>query len=105
MSDKPIAGLVTAAVVAPICVLCVLGPALLGSALAWLTGWFSGFSAVATTTLAIAAAILAYGYFQRRKARAVTGADSANSSPRHGPELHSAQGSAARLADSNERRH
>ena len=66
MSDKPVAMLVTAAVVAPICSLCVLGPAFLFS---WLGGLVGGLNPVVATGLAIVGAILVYGFFSRRKSR------------------------------------
>lgn len=69
MNDKPIAMLVTAAVVAPICAVCILGPAFLGSALAGLFAWFGGFDPVASLGLAAVGAILAYGFFRRRRDR------------------------------------
>ncbi len=67
MNDKPIAILVTAAVVAPICALCILGPAVLGSAVAGVFAWFAGFDPVAVLALAVIGAILAYGFFSRRR--------------------------------------
>ncbi len=67
MNDKPIAMLVTAAVVAPICALCILGPAVLGSAVAGAFAWFAGFDPVAVLALAVIGAILAYGFFRRRR--------------------------------------
>lgn len=69
MDDKPIAMLVTAAVVAPICALCILGPVVLGSALAGVFSWFGGFDPVAALGLAVIGAILAYGFFRRRRDR------------------------------------
>ena len=69
MEDKPIAMLVTAAVVAPICVLCILGPAIPGSAVAWVSAWFGGFDPVAAMGLAVIFAILVYGFFRRRRDR------------------------------------
>ena len=66
MSDKPVAMLVTAAIVAPICALCVLGPAFLFS---WVAGLFGGLGPVTATGLAIVAAILVYGLAKRRKER------------------------------------
>lgn len=67
MNDKLVAGLVTAVVIAPICAVCILGPALLGSVLVGAFGWIAGLSPVATAGLAIVGAILVYGYFNRRK--------------------------------------
>lgn len=69
MDDKPIAMLVTAAVVAPICALCILGPVVLGSAVAGIFSWFAGFDPVAALGLAVIGAILAYGFFNRRRDR------------------------------------
>ena len=69
MDDKPIAMLVAAAVVAPICALCILGPVVLGSAVAGVFAWFGGFDPVAALGLAVVGAILAYGFFRRRRDR------------------------------------
>jgi membrane protein implicated in regulation of membrane protease activity len=69
MSDKPIAMLVTAAVVAPICSVCVLGPAAVGSGLAWMFGWAAGLPSVLNAGLAVIGAILVYGLIKRRRAR------------------------------------
>jgi len=69
MDDKPIAMLVAAVVVAPICALCILGPAILGSAVAGVVAWFGGFDPVAVLGLAVIFAILLYGYFRRPRDR------------------------------------
>ncbi len=69
MGDKPIAMLVTAAVVAPICALCILGPVVLGSAMAGVFAWFGGFDPVAALGLAVIGAILGYGFIRRRRDR------------------------------------
>ena len=69
MDDKPIAMLVTAAIICPICMLSILAPAFLGSALAWVFAWFGGFDPVAALGLAVIGAILAYGFFRRRRDR------------------------------------
>ncbi len=66
MSDKPVAALVTAAVVAPLCAVCILGPAFLGSALAGATGWFGGLGPVVTGGLAMIAGIAVYGFVRRK---------------------------------------
>ena len=79
MADKPIAMLVAAAVVAPICVLCILGPVVLGSAAAGVFAWFGGFDPVAALGLAVVGAILAYGFFRRRR-------DPQGTADRNGPE-------------------
>ncbi len=64
MSDKLVAGLVTAAVVGPICSVCILGPTFIFS---WVSGLFAGLSPVVATGLAFIAVILAYGLLTRRK--------------------------------------
>ena len=69
MNDKPIAILVTAAIICPICMLSILAPAFLGSALAGVFAWFGGFDPVAATGLAVIFAILVYVYFRRRRDR------------------------------------
>mgnify|MGYP001060449991 CR=1 FL=1 len=73
MSDKPIAFLAAAAVVAPLCALCVAGPAFLGSAVAWISGWFAGFNPVVTAGLAILAGLLVYGLFRKKRTVAASG--------------------------------
>ena len=64
MSDKLVAGLVTAAVVGPLCSLCILGPTFIFS---WATGWLAGLGQVVAGGLAIMAAILVYGLNKRRR--------------------------------------
>jgi hypothetical protein len=43
MDEKLVAGFVTAAVVAPVCALCILGPAALASIFAGVAAWLGGF--------------------------------------------------------------
>ena len=69
MSDKPIAMLVTAAAIAPICALCVLGPAVLGSLLAGAFAWLGDAGPVLTIGLTIVAGLLVYRTIRRRKVR------------------------------------
>ncbi len=40
MNEKPVAALVAALAIAPICAVCILGPAFVGSVLASIFGWF-----------------------------------------------------------------
>jgi hypothetical protein len=42
MSEKPVATLVAALAIAPICAVCILGPAFVGSAFASIFGWSAG---------------------------------------------------------------
>jgi hypothetical protein len=43
MSDKPLAGVMAALAVAPLCRVCVLGPAALVAAGGWFLAWLGGF--------------------------------------------------------------
>ena len=69
MNDKALAGIMAVIVVAPICAMCILGPAMLGSALAWVSAWFGGMSAVSSMGLAILAGLVVFGFLQRKRAR------------------------------------
>ena len=66
MSDKPVAMLVTALILTPICSVCVLGPAVVVS---WISGWFMGLSPAATALLAVVAVALILGFKRWRQAR------------------------------------
>lgn len=70
MSDKPIAVLVTALVAAPLCTVCILGPAAVGGALAGWFGWLSDIGPVAATAVAIIGAVVIYRLLRRRQNRA-----------------------------------
>ena len=67
MNEKPVAPLVIAAIICPICVPSLLAPAFLGSMVGVVSGWFSELSPAPTTGLAILFAILAYGGVKRIK--------------------------------------
>jgi uncharacterized membrane protein YgaE (UPF0421/DUF939 family) len=67
MSDKPIAMLVTAVGIAPICALCILGPAVLGSLLAGAFAWLGATGPVLTIGLMIVVGLLVYRTIRRRK--------------------------------------
>ncbi len=54
MSEKPVAALVAALAIAPICAVCILGPAFVGSALAWIFGWFAGPGVIGLTIFVMA---------------------------------------------------
>lgn len=69
MDDKLVAGVLTALGVGSICALCVLGPVVIASAVASVSGWLSGLGAVNVVGLAIIAAILVYGLRRRVLAR------------------------------------
>ena len=67
MSDRPIAMLVTAAAIAPICALCVLGPAVLGALLAGAFAWLGDAGPVLTIGLMIVTGLLVYRTIRRRE--------------------------------------
>ncbi len=67
INDKMTAGLVTAVGVVPICAVCILGPAAVGSLVAGAFGWFWGLGPILTTALAMISGLLVYGLFRRRK--------------------------------------
>jgi hypothetical protein len=69
MSDKPFAGLVIAAVAAPVAILCCLGAVFLGSLLGGMVGWLSGLNLVAGAGLVLVASLLAYGFVLWRRVR------------------------------------
>ncbi len=69
MGEKLSAGIVTTALVAPICAVCIMGPAFLASMFAGINGWFGGLSPPLTTGLAIIAAIVVYGLLSRKMRR------------------------------------
>lgn len=71
MSEKLVAGIVTAVAITPICAVCILGPAAIGSLFAGAFGWLGGFGPLATLALMIAAGALVYRHFLRRRARAL----------------------------------
>jgi len=71
MSDKLVAGIVTAVAITPICAVCILGPAAIGTLFAGAFGWLGGFGPLVTLALMIAAGALVYRHFLRRKARAL----------------------------------
>ena len=69
MGEKLTAWFVTAALIAPICAVCVLGPAVIASIFAGALGWFGDLDAVATAGLVLVTGIAVYGIIRRRGAR------------------------------------
>lgn len=57
MNEKLLAGLVAAVAIAPLCAVCILGPAVIVSLFTGIAAWFSGFDAVVTAGLALVAGI------------------------------------------------
>ena len=69
MSDTIIAGLAAAVVVAPLCAACILGPAVLASVFAGVTGLIGGLDPVVVGGLAVLIGVAAYGAIYRRRVR------------------------------------
>ncbi len=69
MGEKFTAWLVTAAVIAPVCAVCILGPAVMVSIFAGAAGWFGGLDAFAAAGLVLIAGLSVYGLIRRRKAQ------------------------------------
>ena len=82
MGGKLVAGLVTAVVIAPVCAVCILGPAFLGSAFGWALGWFSGLGPIATLATAVVAGLAVTGLVRWRGSKGATGKDPTA----HGPD-------------------
>lgn len=68
MSDKPVAGLVAAIAVAPLCLVCVLGPAAFVAAGGWFLAWLGGFGMPLIAAVLVAGGWLAWRILQRRSA-------------------------------------
>lgn len=66
MSDKPLAGLVAAIAVAPLCVLCLLGPAAFVAAGGWFLAWLGGFGMPLVVAVLAAGGWLAWRILHRR---------------------------------------
>lgn len=69
MTDKIVAGIVTAVMVAPLCALCALGPAAVGSALTGVLGWLGRTGPTVTVVLSVATGLLIYRSVHRRRLR------------------------------------
>lgn len=71
MGEKLVAGIVTAAVISPICAVCILGPAAIGSLVSGAFGWIGDFGPLDTIALMIAAGagVLVTRHFSRRRMR------------------------------------
>ena len=82
MRDKPVAALAAVLVVAPICAVCLLGPAIFGAVIAGLGGWLSGNGPLTVAGVAILGGIgaLALRYRRRQRAAAQKATDNAAAS-------------------------
>ncbi len=75
MGEKLVAGLVTAVAIAPVCAVCILGPAAIGSLFAGAFGWLGGFGplGIITRMIAAGAGVVVTRGFLRRRMRAPHG--------------------------------
>ncbi len=71
MGEKLAVVIVSAAVISPICVVCILWPAAIGSLFAGAIGWLGGFGTLATIALMIAAGAFVYRHILQRRTRAL----------------------------------
>ena len=71
MSEKLAVGIVSAVMISPICAVCILGPAAIGSLFAGAAGWLGGFGPLATVALMIATGALVIRHILRKKTRAL----------------------------------
>jgi len=67
MSEKLLAGLTAAVVIAPLCVLCVLGPAVIASMATGITAWLGGFDPVSTLTPAFVAGMAVFAIVRQQR--------------------------------------
>ena len=66
MSEKLLAGLVAGFAIAPLCAVCVLGPAAIVSGFTGVAAWFGGFDVFVTVGLVLLAGLAAYGFVRKR---------------------------------------
>jgi membrane protein implicated in regulation of membrane protease activity len=69
VGEKFTAWFVAAAVIAPVCAACILGPAVIVSIFAGAVGWFGGLDVFATAGLVLIAGFSVYGLVGRRRAQ------------------------------------
>ena len=71
MDEKLTVAIVGAAVIVPICAVCILGPAAIVALFAGAVGWLGGFGPLATVALMIAAGAMVTHHILRKKTRAL----------------------------------
>jgi hypothetical protein len=69
MSDRITAGLVTFAAILPLCAVCVLGPAAVGSLIAGFGAWVGGFGFWAVLLVAVGGAAAIHKMLRQRRRR------------------------------------
>lgn len=67
MGEKLLAGVVTATAIAPLCAVCILGPAVIASIFTGIAALFGGFDAMVTVGLVLVAGIGVLAAVRRRK--------------------------------------
>ncbi|HUZ73775.1 MAG TPA: hypothetical protein VMU87_12385 [Stellaceae bacterium] len=67
MDEKPVAGIVTAAAVVPLVLLCCLGPVVVGSVIGGVAGWLGGLGPAEIAGAAVALAAITYGLLRWRR--------------------------------------
>jgi uncharacterized membrane protein len=69
VNEKLLAGLVAAVAIAPLCAVCILGPAVIASIFTGIAAGFGGIDAVAAAGLALVAAIAVLAIVRKRRGR------------------------------------
>lgn len=69
MSDKLVAGAVTALAIAPVCAICVFGVAGVTSFAVWLASFVGGVDGTVAAAMAIVAGIVAFAWLRKRGGR------------------------------------
>lgn len=67
MNEKLLAGLVAAVAIAPLCAVCILGPAVIASIFTGIAAGLGGFDVVVTAGLAFVAGITVLAIVRKRK--------------------------------------
>ncbi|RCK45988.1 hypothetical protein TH25_17340 [Thalassospira profundimaris] len=69
MNEKLLAGLVAALAIAPLCAVCILGPAVIASIFTGIAAGLGGFDVVVTVGLALVAGVAAVAIVRNRRVR------------------------------------
>ncbi len=69
MSDKPMAGVMTAIIITPILAVCCLGPVIFASTLGSVFAWFAGLDPFAVAAVALIVGGVGVAFAKRRRAR------------------------------------
>jgi len=66
VNEKLLAGLVAAVAIAPLCAVCILGPAAIASTFTGIAAWFGGFDAIVTAGLVLIAGFAVFAVVRKR---------------------------------------